>query len=300
MKNYSPKIAAQRAVRANVHHGLSRKSFPDHAAKAVTSVLTEVAHTSALTGYARQLKLSTGKHLKNSTTQDARQYLKTIATAKRQSTVDLARQAISLHIHPGDPLPYICSEVPTVARNRAYSPAQIQLLCAEADPFMRVSIALASDAGLREMELLTLARFSSLTPSDRRWHEGRFFGREDDVPLVVHGKGGLVREVRVSQEHAEKLKLAERIHPVRIDHRGAHLTSHFDLVGGHRFSSKFGRLSQRVLGFSHGGHGLRHSFAQRRRDELLCLGFCLNEAIQILSHELGHFATKNTLAYLRD
>lgn len=300
MKNYSPKIAAQRAVRANVQHGLSRHSSPDRAKTMVTSILTEKAHVSALTGYAKQLKLVTGKNLKNSKTNDALQYLESLAETRRQSTVDLARQAINLHVHPDRPIPYICSQVPTIVRNRAYTAEQIQLLCAEADPCMRVSISLASDAGLREMELLTLARFSRLTPSDRRWHEDRFSGRADDAPFVVHGKGGLVREVRVNQENAEKLKLAERAHPVRIDHRGAHLMSHFDLIGGHKFSSKFGRLSQRVLGFSQGGHGLRHSFSQRRRDELLCLGFCLNEAIQILSHELGHFATKNTLAYLRD
>lgn len=82
--------------------------------------------------------------------------------------------------------------------------------------------------------------------------------------------------------------------------RSADLDSFYDLLNGQAFSDAFSSLSSGVLGFSYGAHGLRHGFAQRRRDELLCMGLSFDEALEVLSQELGHFDTKNTLSYLRD
>ncbi len=300
MRKYQHKIAAELAVRANTQHGLSRHRNPVETKGKVSSVLTEVAHVSALAVYAKWLLKLNGRHLKNSKLQDAKAYLSEIASTKKQSTVSLARQAINMHIHPTTPLVFVTSQVPTIPKNRAYSRKQIDLLCACADPLLRFSILLAADAGLREMELMSIAPKCALSSSARNWSNDRFRGRHGDQGYVVHGKGGLLREVYVSHGLAIELDSHLRPEMLRVRHRGAHLNSYFDLMGGHEFAIKFGRLSKKILGFSNGAHGLRHSFAQNRRDQLICCGFSIEEAIQILSQELGHFSTKNTLAYLRD
>ncbi|MCG9540209.1 hypothetical protein L1D25_13455 [Vibrio parahaemolyticus] len=43
----------------------------------------------------------------------------------------------------------------------------------------------------------------------------------------------------------------------------------FKVLGGERFSSAFSKASKEALGWSHGAHGLRFSYAQRRMDEEL-------------------------------
>lgn len=300
MKKYSPKIAAKLLVVSHAQHGLSRHTHREMASSTVVSVLTEKAHCSALTLCANWLLKTKGKHLKNLTKVDAMEYLETRAETCKQSAVSLGRQAINLHILGEDPVNFVASKIPHEPKNRAYSNTEIDLLVWLASPEMALSILLAVDAGLRDMELLTISHAEALHPSARDWSADRFCARENDVPFVVWGKGGLRREVRVSPNLAAQLEATAREHPQRVSNRGAFLTSHFDLVGGHRFSIEFGKLSKFSLGFSHGSHGLRHTFAQRRRDHLICSGHSMESAILILSQELGHFHCKNTMAYLRD
>jgi integrase len=300
MKRYSPKIAAQMAVFPHVHHGLSRHQNKGSAVMVVSSVMTEKAHVQALSTVAAWLLVSNGRHLKNLKKADAETFLTERAKTHGQSSISLARQAINLHLLPHDPVGFVASEIPTVLIDRAYTEAEINLLIECARPELALSIALASDAGLRSMELLTVAEPDQLPPSKRDWLPDRFIGREDAQRFVVWGKGGLHREVKVSHALSEKLRARRRETPVTISHRGAHLRSYFELLGGHQFSQDFGQLSEQVLGFSQGSHGLRHSFAQRRRFELLCTGLSMEEVILVISQELGHFHSKNTMAYLRD
>lgn len=300
MKKYSHKIAAQKIVWPNTELGLSRHKNRQLAKRKVTSVVTEKAHVSALTGYSKWMGTNGGKHLKRSSPADAMQFLKARAMICKQSTIDLDRQAINLHLHSDHPLGFVASQVPTVPLNRAYTPKQIDLLVESAEEDLGFSISLANDGGFRGMELITVADPADLKPSKRDWSAHLFCGREDAMPFVVHGKGGLEREVRVSKKWAGKLAPLARHEPWTVLHRGAHLISRFNLMGGHEFSIKFGKLSMKVLGFSFGAHGLRHSYAQRRRDEIMCCGFSFDQALVILSQELGHFHIKNTLAYLRD
>ncbi len=288
------------AVRKNTRHGLSRHLFPADAKSIVASVLTEAAHTSSLIQFSNHLLNSKGKHLKNATQADSVEFLKLISATRKQSTVSLARQAINLHLLADAPLAFVASQVPTVEVDRAYTLEQIKLLVGCASPSMALSISLAFSGGLRGMELITLAPINLVTPSPRPWLPDLFSGRGEESKFSVRGKGGLVREVRISANLAEKLMAVARPAPVRVSHRGSHLPSYFDLIAGHPFSISFGKLSMRALGFSHGAHGLRHSFAQLRREELLCMGIGLKEATLILSQELGHFDDKNTQAYLRD
>lgn len=298
MRKYSPKIAAYLQVKPQVAHGVSKHKHPEIAGRKISSVLTEEAHKSALTVYAKWLLATTGKHLKNATREDAMKYQAWRAGRVRQSTLSLDRQAINMHFHFGQPLAFAISSIATVVEDRAYSPSQVTYLRSRASVRLAFSIDLAINAGLRSMELITIASLDCLTPSDRHWHSQRFHGREGDQKFAVHGKGGLLREVRLESSLAGQLTEFARPTKTKISHRSAILTSHYDLIAGHQFACVFGRLSKKELGFSHGGHGLRHSFAQERFLNLIYLGHEPAVALQILSEELGHFSVSNTLAYL--
>lgn len=299
-KNYDITTEVNAIVHQHVLHGLSRHQNKEFARSFVVSIGTEYAHKSALTSYARWLLATKNKRLKKSTPADAKEFLGWRAASFRQSTVSLARQAINLHLHSASPVDFVPAKVATQAANRAYSAQQIELLVQEASPALRLSILLCTDAGLRGMELLTIGRPDEQQVSLRVWSSSLFRGRENDIAYVVRGKGKLFRELRLQPSLASQLEATRRSQAVVVSHRKGHLPSWFDLLGGHDFSIAFGNFSRRVLGFSHGAHGLRHAFAQRRRDELLCAGVEYDLALEVLSQELGHFATKNTLAYLRD
>ena len=61
----------------------------------------------------------------------------------------------------------------------------------------------------------------------------------------------------------------------------------------------FSKASNRALFFSNGGHGLRHSYAQERMDELKGLGLSRQVALETVSQELGHFRAEITEVYLK-
>jgi len=73
----------------------------------------------------------------------------------------------------------------------------------------------------------------------------------------------------------------------------------YDIGGGHKWSCSFSKASSRTLFFSNGGHGLRHSYAQERMDELKGLGLSRQVALETVSQELGHFRAEITEVYLR-
>lgn len=298
MKNYCPKLAAMRQVYPQVAHGLSRKQNPKLARLKITSVGTERNHVCALTVYAKWLLQGSGKHLKNATWSDSVSYLRHRSKLVKQKTLDLDRNAINMNFHFAKKLEYVLSQIVTLARDRAYTQKQLEFLISKASPGLALSIRLAANAGLRSMELLTIAPPLAMQDSDRDWHRGRFDGREVDVAYTVHGKGGLRREVRLKPELATVLNSHFRPAPATVSHRGAHVKSFFSVVGGHSFSLQFSRLSLKELGFSLGAHGLRYCFAQSRLLNLICAGHSPDESLKILAQELGHFAVSNTLTYL--
>lgn len=53
------------------------------------------------------------------------------------------------------------------------------------------------------------------------------------------------------------------------------------------------------MGFSNGGHGLRHSYAQERMAELQQRGMRYDQAKATVAQEVGHFDKETTEAYLR-
>jgi integrase len=300
MKNYSPKIAAKLQVRPQVIHGLSRHKNHEMAEKKISSVGTERNHVSALTVFAKWLIKDSKKHLKNAKSTDANRYLTERSKVVRQKTLDMDRQALNMNMNFQTDIKFKLSEVKTPVENLAYSQFELNYLISRAPDNLRLSIQLSSNAGLRSMEILSLSPPFCLSQSVRSWHINRFAGRSNDVSFIVHGKGGLHREIRLSPELAEHVKKLTRPVPVIVSNRETHLTSHFDLLGGHYFCNRFSIFSKNELGFSHGAHGLRHTFAQKRLLELMCLGHDTDNAIKILAQEMGHFAITNTLTYLRE
>lgn len=301
MKNYCTRIAAEKLVGKRVRLGTSRHQLQRNKIEVVTSVGTARNHTDALKLVGDWLLEFKGKHLKNMSEDDAAEYLCLRALSVGQSGVDLSRQAINFHLLYEDPIPFIPSVIHHKLTDRAYTPGQIDLLLQEAKPRLRRSIVLAVNAGLRAHELITIALPCDLPESPRQgWVADRFSGRQEDAEFVVHGKGGLHRAARLSPEEACELMDQLRPHAVTVVDRKVRHTSHFDLLGGSNFSSQFSRLSMALFGFSHGAHGLRHSFAQARLHELMCTGLTYAVALNVLSNELGHFANSNTFAYLRD
>ena len=119
------------------------------------------------------------------------------------------------------------------------------------------------------------------------------------MPYTVIGKGGLIREVRLPPYLAQALEQRRLPEPQRLTDRGIHYPQHYDLAGGQRWSNAFSAASQRALGWSRGGHGLRHRYAQERLDELQRTGLSQAQALETVSQEMGHFRPDITLVYLR-
>lgn len=241
----------------------------------------------------------------------ATRYLDEMKNVYSQKTLDMHRQAIQAHFHATgvlqskETLPVTKSEVQTVLEHRAYTPAQVSLVAQSQNERNAFSTELAYAAGLRAHELLTIRPLAEQPADIRRYEDGsikaldtKWQGREEGVPYSVIGKGGLVREVRLPQELADKLESRRLEEPIQVRDRGVNYEQHYDVAGGQKWSNSFSAASERVLGWSTGAHGLRHSYAQERLHELE--RFCPYEkALETVSQEMGHFRPEITETYLR-
>lgn len=301
MKKYSTVIAARKLVSERIALGTSRHVQDKKKIDVITSVGTARNHRVALKSAGDWLLSHKGKHLKNLNKEDADEYLKFRASSVGQSAVDLGRQAINFHLLTATPVPYFASSIPREYPDRAYKQGEITLLLSSASNDLNLAIQIAASAGLRAFELITIAPVGFMSESVREaWHPARFLGRERDNSFLVHGKGGLKRQIRLSPGLSEELRKRRRPNPLQICDREVNLLSYFELIGGANFSAQFTNLSNQVLGESNGAHGLRHTFAQKRLRDLLCHGLSYEDALKVLSNELGHFSVNNTLAYLRN
>ena len=159
---------------------------------------------------------------------------------------------------------------------------------------------IAHAAGLRGHELLTLRRADEQAASThRKWSAERFEGRPDSVRYTVVGKGGLKREVALPGYLAARLEEKRWERPKTVTDRGIRYTQHYDLGGGLAWSRSFSVASKRALGWSTGGHGLRHSYAQERIEDLQQDGHTYDSALGLVSQEMGHFRADITEVYLR-
>jgi integrase len=292
-----------RSARAQAEHAVSRKlalgkGRHDHRNDGrIHSVGTARGYAQALKGFAKYLQHHGLGDLGTATSKVARQYLDDRSVLVGQKTLDLDRQAIQMHL--GVRLEVVKSERETVLSTRSYTDAQVERIASAQSERNSLATRIAHDAGLRAHELLTLRPAGERPASThRQWSEARFSGRVG-ATYTVEGKGGLVREVKLSQDLANRLEEIRLAEPRQVTDRGVHYIQHYELGGGRTWSQSFSAASRRELGLSNGAHGLRHCYVQKRMYELQSSGMGYEEAKGTVAQEVGHFAKDTTDAYLR-
>lgn len=253
--------------------------------------------------YLKEFKLGALREL---TSERAHTYLEIRASENVQSTVDMDRQAIQTmmqhvthQLKPNQNLDMVKSEIETILKSRSYTPEQVQRITEHQTERHVISTELCHCAGLRAHELHTLRPSGEVQPNDREIHPDKFSHMPEQTrSYTVTGKGGLIREVQIPNYLAERLEERRLDAPREITDRGINYTTYYDIAGGHRFSDAFSKASVRGLGYSNGAHGLRHSYAQDRYEQLANYLPRL-DVMKCVSQELGHFRPEITEVYLR-
>ena len=292
-----------RAPQAQAEHAVARKlalgtGRHDHRNDGrIHSLGTARGYGQALKGFADYLREHRLGDLPSATDQEARQYLAERSHQVGQKTLDLDRQAIQMHL--GLRLEVVRSDRESALSTRGYTPAQVERIASAQSEANGLATRLAYHAGLRAHELLTLRPAGERSASGhRQWSADRFAGREG-VRYTVVGKGGLVREVLLTRELAAAVEARRLEEPRLVVDRGVQYVQCYTIGGGRSWSQSFSSASRRELGFSNGGHGLRHSYVQERMDELQRRGLAYEQARATVAQEVGHFAGETTEAYLR-
>ena len=249
-----------------------------------------------------------GQHLRDLDHDRAISYLEQRAEEVGQKSLDIERQAIqSMFRHvtgrlsEGETLRVIRSEHEQVLHSRAYTLEQTYAIANNQREQNALSTEIAYAAGLRAKELITLLPIEE-RPADIRQSkeplDEKFMGREGQRYSVI-GKGGLVREVMIPDNLVQRLEERRLDQAIEVIDRNIVYQQHYDIQAGRNWSQSFSRSSQNILGWSNGAHGLRHSYAQERMDELRSQGLTREYALEVVSQELGHFRPDITEIYLR-
>lgn len=282
------------------HEFQSPEKQAQHAARSLElgSQGTERNYQQALKGLAEFMKEERLGGLASLNRDVGERYLEMRSQAVGQKTLDLDRQAMQAVL--GEKLPALKSELQTALESRAYTSQQAQMVANAQTEKNSLATQIAENAGLRAHELLTLRPVEE-RPGDirREYRNDRFAGRENISIYTIEGKGGLCREVALDKELASRLEERRLDEPKQVYDRGIGYQQHYDIGGGKNWSNSFSRASTRELGWSNGGHGLRHEFAQERMNTLQGAGYEYREALEIVSQEMGHFRPDITEIYLR-
>lgn len=244
--------------------------------------------------------------LKSMLPADAITYLEQRGQDVGQSQLNMERQAVQMmmqHLNgrlaQDERLPVVKSERDEALESRAYTQWQVSEITAHQTPHNALATQIAAAAGLRAHELLTL-RLAAERPADERPAREEKFAIRDGERYTVVGKGGLCREVLIPHGLAQQLETLRHAEPQRITDRGVFYRSHYAIGGGNAWSASFTRASGRALEWSTGAHGVRHSYAQQRMEELqLAAGLSYRDALEVVSQEMGHFRPDITEVYLR-
>lgn len=308
----SPKIQANKAMKnLNQIPKNGRLNSKGKAAPEVESVITSSNYAKALQRAAEYLKaFHNNRSLSSIDKNLARQFQEYRAETKGYSSINMERQALEKFmvttgaLAPNEKLPMIKSELEEILKSRAYTQSQISEIQKHQRSENSFSTSLAAAAGLRAHELLTINRPKEQPATDRTSQKGlplntKFSGLSG-VKYTVNGKGGLIREVIIPNALANKLESLRLDKPRVIYDREAKYEQYYNLKGGKNWSSSFSHASSRAFGWSHGAHGLRHTFAQERMEHLQLKDFLDREqALETVSQELGHFRPDITECYLR-
>jgi integrase len=279
-------------------HGLSKRELDELNASAVRSIGTERAYREVYRQYLQWLSDLRLPLESAHTRRMMLEFLDDYAEFHKQKSVNRAVQALQ-KIFSVELPPVESCIIPTV-EGRAYSFSGISKVITRQKPRNIVSTLACFDGGLRAHECYTLRkpRGNDGPSGHRNWSNDRFLGRTDYVIYLTDGKGGLVREVALSLEVSTELEKYLRPEPVVIRDREIEYISHYEIGGGQALSASFSYASKRALGYSHGLHGTRHSFAWNRLAVLIPL-VGPRRALEILAEELGHFrGAAVTLSYL--
>ena len=266
--------------------------------KFISSIGAQRSYHSAISlylGWRDENNLPTSQQDKLS---DLINFLSEISEIYMQKTIDQYLGALSIVFKKK--LPYIKSEIPEKNGARNYYLSEVLLIIRDLDEKNALSILICYFAGLRAHEVATIKRPNEAKKSNtRKWSNDRFKGLDNYHIYLVTGKGGLVREVAIPTELSEIIEKRRYFEPNKVKDRGIYYLSNYDLGCGKALSESFLRASAKLLGWSTGLHGLRHSYAQSRLYKLIDLVVTFNDALKIVSEELGHFRPSVTLCYLR-
>ncbi|MEY8214368.1 MAG: site-specific integrase [Colwellia sp.] len=286
------------------------------AEKQITSVMRELSpglksirtknnYSERLFQVATNLKETGGGELRDLTAISAVNYLEQRGSEVGQKTLDMERQAIQFmminvtgKLGNKEKLTVVKSEHKQVLNSRAYTSEQVILVSQAQTGKNQLATKLAYACGLRAHELLTITKAEEKPMSDRPALEAKFSGRVGKI-YTVTGKGGLVREILVPKELVTRLEKTRLSTPKMVVDRKVNYIQNYNISGGQKWSNSFSAASNRVLGWSGGAHGLRHSYAQERMSELHKQGHTRLNSLEIVSQEIGHFRPEVTEIYLR-
>ncbi|MBC7622341.1 MAG: hypothetical protein H7232_03030 [Aeromicrobium sp.] len=183
---------------------------------------------------------------------------------------------------------------------RYYTQGQWLLITRHQSDRNSLATEIAARCGLRAQGLITLMPPGMRQKSTKRvWRTDRFAGMHDIELWTIQEKNGLVREIAMPDDLSIRLMARAYPRPLKITDRGTNFETLFDVGGGRSWSDSFTQASKRALGWSAGGHGLRHSYADARVELLQSLDYSLDDSLKITSQELGHFRARVINAYLR-
>ena len=281
----------------------------------IRSIGTERDYTNTAENVADWMKTKKLGTLTRMTRHQAEDYLKERAVAVGQKALDRDRTVLDRLPRTGKkPLDYVATKLPPeqlalssrlALNSRAYEHPQLETIMSRQHEPAALATALAYHCGLRAHELLTIQRYDRLTKRERnliegnkKWDEKRLKGR-DGVRYTVKGKGGMLRVVVVPRNLATRLEARYVPGGVRVQDRKIYYRQFYTISGGCKWSASFSRASERAFGWSLGAHSCRHTFAQDRLSEYRNSGLNQDEAVKLVSQDLGHFRGRITLVYLR-
>jgi integrase len=294
-----------RSAKAQAQHAINRvsavgtSSHKNRSDGKVRSLGTSRNYQQSIKGFASYLQETRQGDISTATRELALYYLEERSAMVGQKQLDMDRQALQSCLC--ERLPVIRAERESLLTSRAYTQEQLNMVIASQKERNAIATEIAAAAGLRAHELLTLRPATERPASSHReWRQDRFEGREG-VLYTVQGKGGLVREIILQKEVSERLETRRLETDRTTTDRGIYRCQIYDISGGRNWSQSFSAASKRALGWSQGGHGCRHTYAQSRVSELQERGYSYGEAKAVVAQELGHFRCDEKLigAYLR-
>lgn len=290
-----PKAQAERAVQTMLRIGSARHTNRDD--QKIHSLGTKRNTIQALTRVTEWIQKNHLGDLRSLNKAMAIKFLEERSEEVGQKMLNQERQAFQKLLNIS--LPVIQSELSQVQKSRAYTARQIRMIAEAQSEKNKLATQIAYAAGLRAHELLTLrSKTNRAASAHRSWSSHRFTGRSGEVYTVI-GKWGLIREVLIPIELAIALEYRRLATPKQIKDRDINYMQYYDINGGVTWSNSFSAASKRVLTWSNGAHGVRHSYAQERIAELQEAGFYFEDALSIASQEMGHFRANITRIYLR-